>query len=53
MRHCRYVGLVKTRLQHLLTATALNFHRVAQWLGEVPLARTRRSAFARLMALPA
>jgi transposase len=51
LRHCRYLGLAKTHLQHLITAAALNFHRVAQWLREVPLARTRHSAFSRLMAL--
>ncbi|MFN3650372.1 MAG: IS1182 family transposase [Armatimonadota bacterium] len=49
LRRCRYLGLAKTRLQHLLTATALNFYRVAQWLAEVPLAKTRRSAFSRMM----
>lgn len=53
LRHCRYLGLAKTRFQHLLIATTLNFYRVAEWLTEVPLARTRRSAFSRLMAHPA
>ena len=52
MRQCRYVGLAKTHLQHLLIAAALNFLRVAQWLAGVPFARTRQSAFARLMAVP-
>jgi transposase len=52
LRHCRYVGQAKTHLQHLLTATALNFIRVAEWLAGTPLAKTRRSAFARLMAAP-
>jgi len=52
MRHCRYRGLAKTHLQHLLTAAALNFWRVAQWVTGLPFAKTRRSAFARLMAVP-
>lgn len=29
-----------------------NFLRVAQWLARVPFAKTRQSAFARLMAVP-
>jgi len=35
--------IVKTRLLHLLMATALNLLRMAGWLAEVPLARTRTS----------
>src|SRR5262249_37604767 len=49
LRRCRYVGQAKTHLQHLLTATALNFVRVADWLAGIPLAKTRQSAFKRLM----
>jgi transposase len=52
LRHARYIGLAKTRLQHLLIATALNFVRMAAWLAEIPLAQTRRSAFAALAAAP-
>lgn len=48
LRHSRYIGYVKTRLMHVLVAAALNFTRVAAWLAEVPQARTRTSAFARL-----
>ena len=48
LRRTRYRGLAKTRLLHLLIATALNFHRVAAWLAERPRAQTRVSAFARL-----
>ncbi len=48
LRRTRYIGLAKTRLLHLLIATALNFHRVAAWLAERPRAQTRVSAFARL-----
>jgi transposase len=53
LRRCRYVGLAKTHLQHVFTAAALNFLRVGQWLLETPRARTRESAFLRLMASPA
>ena len=53
MRRSRYVGLAKTHLQHVLTATALNFLRVGQWRLGTPRARTRESAFVRLMASPA
>ncbi|MBP1466265.1 IS1182 family transposase [Candidatus Chloroploca sp. M-50] len=48
MRQSRYIGYLKTRLMHFLVAAALNFIRVAAWLAEVPQARTRTSAFARL-----
>ncbi len=41
-------AIAKTRLQHLLIATALNVMRVVAWLLETPLARTRRSQFAAL-----
>jgi len=50
LRRSRYIGLPKTRLLHLLIAAALNFIRVAAWLAETPRARTRQSAFARLVA---
>jgi transposase len=53
MRRSRYVGLTKTHLQHVFTATALNFVRVGQWLLGTPRARTRESAFVRLMTSPA
>ena len=48
LRRSRYIGLAKTGLLHLLIAAALNFMRVAAWLADVPHARTRRSAFAKL-----
>ena len=50
VRRSRYVGLARTHLQHLLTAVASNFVRVGEWLSGVPKPKTRRSAFARLMA---
>jgi len=52
MRHSRYRGLARTHLGHVLTAAALNFVRVAEWLAGTPRARTRHSAFARLLARP-
>ncbi len=48
LRRSRYIGLAKTGLLHLLIAAALNFMRVAAWLADVPHARTRQSAFAKL-----
>ena len=50
LRRSRYVGQSKTHLQHLFTAAALNLLRVAAWLAEVPRARTRQSAWTRLVA---
>jgi hypothetical protein len=48
LRQCRYIGLAKTRLQHILTAAALNFERIYAWLEEIPLAKTRISHFQKL-----
>ena len=50
LRECRYIGKAKTHLQHVLTAAAINFVRVSEWLDGTPVAKTRRSAFAGLMA---
>ena len=52
LRYARYLGLAKTTLQHLLAATAINLLRVAAWFNGRPLARTRTSAFARLVPAP-
>jgi len=52
LHRSRYRGLAKTKLVHILIATALNFLRVAAWLCDRPRAHTRQSAFARLAALP-
>lgn len=49
IHQARYVGLAKTHLQHLLTATATNVVRLINWLTDVPRAKTRRSAFIKLM----
>ena len=48
LRRSRYIGLAKTHLQHLLTATATNLLRAAAWLMGRPRARTRTPAFAKL-----
>lgn len=50
MRRSRYIGQAKTHLQHILTAAAINFVRVSEWLAGTPRAQTRRSPFAVLMS---
>jgi transposase len=46
LRRCRYLGLAKTRLQHLATAAAINWTRLADWFNQQPRAKTRRSHLA-------
>lgn len=53
LRQSRYIGLIKTRLQMIATATAINLHRLFDWWTEVPRAVTRISSFARLAPEPA
>ena len=48
LRRSRYIGLAKTHLHHVLTATALNVSRVGAWLADMATAATRQSAFAAL-----
>lgn len=48
LRRCRYLGLAKTHLQHVLTAVALNIVRLDAWWTDRPLAKTRISRFAAL-----
>ncbi|MGN9761972.1 transposase [Streptomyces sp. SD31] len=48
LRRCRYHGLAKAQLQHQLTATAMNFHRLNAWWAKTPRARTRMSHLAAL-----
>ena len=50
LRRCRYLGLAKTRLQHLATGAALNVARIAAWTAGRPHAPTRVSRFAALAA---
>ncbi len=52
LRRSRYVGLPKVHLGHALTAAAINYLRVADWLAGTPRAMTRPSPFAVLMSLP-
>lgn len=46
----RYIGLAKTHLQQVFSATAVNLARAINCLNEIPRAQTRRSRFARLAA---
>lgn len=48
LRHNRYRGLAKTRLQHVITAAAINLLRIAAWTSGTPIAQTRCSQFAAL-----
>jgi hypothetical protein len=48
MRHARYRGLAKTRLEHTYAAVALNLIRLHAWWNGHPLDRTRTSHLARL-----
>jgi transposase len=50
LRRARDIGVVKTRLLHLLLAAAIHCRRGAAWLAEIPRAWTRPSAFAALAA---
>jgi transposase len=51
VRHARYRGLAKNRLQDAMSAAALNLIRVSEWLDQRPFAKTRISAFAALKAV--
>lgn len=51
LRRARYVGLAKTRLQHVAIAAAMNLVRIGDWLAGVPIAPTRRSHFGQLVGL--
>jgi transposase len=54
LRHARYRGLVKTHLQHLLTATAMNLVRlVAWWEEDLDARRQRRRIMPFLKLAPA
>jgi transposase len=60
LRHARYVGLAKTRLQHILCAAAINLYRITDYLADrshdLPLSLTpqppRLPALAALAASP-
>jgi hypothetical protein len=48
LRRCRYKGIAKTRVQNILTATAINLTRVDAWLAGNLLGRNRISHLAAL-----
>jgi transposase len=48
LRRTRYIGLAKTHLQHVLTATAMNMSRIVAWLNDEPLPKLRVSRFGAL-----
>jgi transposase len=48
LRRARYIGLAKTRLQHILTAAGLNLRRVGAWFAETPRTHTRIAPFVAL-----
>jgi transposase len=50
LRRSRYVGQAKTHLQHVAAAAAMNFVRLAEWLGGALPATTRHSKFRTVMA---
>ena len=45
LRRTRYIGLLKTRLQHLATAAAINLARLAAWLSDSPKVQRRQARF--------
>lgn len=47
-RRSRYIGVVKTHLQNIASAAALNLTRVVAWSNGIPFAATRKSRFAAL-----
>lgn len=49
LRACRYWGLVKSHLQHVCVAMAINWVRLDDWFAGRDRAGTRVSRFARLM----
>jgi len=50
IRHARYIGSKKLRLQALLTATTMNVLRACEWLKRGKHASTPFSRFAKLVA---
>ena len=53
IRRARYIGLGKTRLEHLAAATATNVIRLDAWYSGKPLDRTRTTHLQRIDLLPA
>jgi transposase len=48
IRRSRYIGLAKTHLQEIATATGINILRAINFLNEKPTAKPRISRFAKL-----
>ena len=48
LRHARYAGVAKTRLEHAIAATAINLIRLDAWWTGRPLDRTRTTHLQRL-----
>jgi hypothetical protein len=48
LRQAHFVDLAKSRLQHILTAVAIDFRRIGAWLSDIPRAQIRSAPFARL-----
>ncbi len=42
LRRCRYVGLTKTLLQHVITAAAINLSRMWDWWRDLPRSQKER-----------
>ncbi len=53
IRRARYLGLGKTRLEHLAAATAINVIRLDAWYAGKPLDRTRTTHLQRINLAPA
>jgi transposase len=53
IRQARYIGLAKTHLQQVLTATVMNITRALHWLAGDEPTQTRSSACAKLHAVAA
>ena len=48
LREARYIGLAKTRLQHIMTAAAMNLSRMWAFWRNIPIGLTRVSRFSAL-----
>jgi hypothetical protein len=53
IRRSRYLGLPKTHLAHVFTATAINLIRLDAWWTRTPPGRTRTSHLTTLGLTPA
>lgn len=49
IRRSRYVGMPKVHLGNLISAVAMNYLRVCEWLADTPRAKTRKSPFKKLV----